>query len=118
MPSVLVGTDDGVFRQRLDEHVSASVLDDASVHQLERGTATGEYYAATEDGLYRTDDGGRTWYRLDTHQRHFWFQYFREGIVHEGTYFTCAMDRSQHRFEDLDEGVVLRSGDGGNHPER
>lgn len=64
-------------------------------------------------GLYRTDDAGRTWYRLDTHHDHFWYQYFRAGITHEGTYYTCAMDRSTHRYRDTDEGVILTSTDGG-----
>lgn len=64
-------------------------------------------------GLYRTDDAGRTWYRLDTHQRHFWSRYFREGILHDGGYYTCATNRSAHSYEDRDPGVLLRSQDGG-----
>lgn len=64
-------------------------------------------------GLYRTDDAGRIWYRLDTHQKYFWYQYFREGIVHDGAYYTSVMDRSTHRYQDVDDGLILVSTDGG-----
>lgn len=64
-------------------------------------------------GLYRTDDAGRLWYRLDTHQQYFWYQYFREGIVHDGVYYTSVVDRSKHRYRDVDDGRILYSTDGG-----
>lgn len=64
-------------------------------------------------GLYRTDDAGQVWYRLDTHQKYFWKRYFREGIRHDGVYYTSVMDRSKHRFEGVDDGLILRSADGG-----
>lgn len=64
-------------------------------------------------GLYRTDDAGRVWYRVDSHQQYFWYQYYREGIVHDGVYYTSVMDRSTHRYKDVDDGLILVSTDGG-----
>ncbi|MFB6254114.1 MAG: WD40/YVTN/BNR-like repeat-containing protein [Halobacteriaceae archaeon] len=64
-------------------------------------------------GLYRTDNAGKLWYRLDTHQQYFWYQYFREGIVHDGTYYTSVMDRSTHRYQEIDDGIILVTSDGG-----
>jgi hypothetical protein len=64
-------------------------------------------------GLYRTDDAGALWYRLDTHQQYFWYQYFREGIAHDGVYYTSVVDRSKVRHQDVDDGLILTSTDGG-----
>lgn len=46
-----------------------------------------KWFASTGDGLYRTDDAGRSWTRLDTrHGR----RYFRETCLHEGRLYTAA----------------------------
>lgn len=70
-------------------------------------------YATCGRGLYRTDDAGRRWYRLDTHHDRFWYQYFREGLVHDAVYYTSVMDRAAHRFQDSDPGRLLVTTDGG-----
>jgi photosystem II stability/assembly factor-like uncharacterized protein len=45
------------------------------------------WVAATGNGLYRTDDAGRSWARLD---RELTKQYFRESILHDGVLYTAA----------------------------
>ncbi|WP_121820620.1 WD40/YVTN/BNR-like repeat-containing protein [Halostella salina] len=49
-----------------------------------------EYIAATGNGLYRTEDAGRTWTRQDTDFRDFWFNYYREAVAHDGAVYTAA----------------------------
>lgn len=66
---------------------SAGVHDD--VHHL-LALGADEYVAACGNGLYRTDDAGRTWLRRDTDFRDFWFNYFRETFAHEGTLYAAA----------------------------
>lgn len=66
---------------------SAGVHDD--VHHL-LALEADEYVAACGNGLYRTEDAGRTWLRQDTDFRDFWFNYFRESCHHDGTLYTAA----------------------------
>ena len=49
-----------------------------------------EWLAATGNGLYRTEDAGRSWSRLDTDFRDFWFNYFREVGTIGDERFTAA----------------------------
>ncbi|WP_267642539.1 WD40/YVTN/BNR-like repeat-containing protein [Haloarchaeobius amylolyticus] len=65
----------------------AGVHDD--VHHL-LALGVDEYLAATGNGLYGTDDAGRTWLRQDTDFRDFWFNYFRETVAHDGTLYAAA----------------------------
>jgi hypothetical protein len=65
------------------------------------------YVAATGNGLYRTTDAGETWLRLDTDHRDFWYDYHRESIVHEGTFYTAAFAIGR---QDLDELGALYEG--------
>lgn len=66
-------------------------------------------------GVYRTSNAGRSWQRVDTHRRHFWYSYFREAVRDEtrGTVYTSGEDRAETRFEDDGRGVILESTDGG-----
>lgn len=66
-------------------------------------------------GVYRTTNAGRTWHRVDTHRRHFWYSYFRESVRSEadGRVYTSGEDRAETRFEGDGRGVVLESADGG-----
>lgn len=66
------------------------------------------YVAATGNGLYRTADGGKSWLRLDTDHRDFWYNYHRESTIHEGTFVTAALAMGR---EDLDERGALYEGD-------
>ena len=54
-------------------------------HVLVCGPA--EYIASCGGGLYRTQDAGRSWVRLDDGLDH---RYFRESFVHGGRLFTAA----------------------------
>lgn len=45
------------------------------------------YFASCGDGLYRTDDAGRSWTRLDGAIDH---RYFREAMVHDGRLYAAA----------------------------
>lgn len=63
-------------------------------------------------GLYRTDDGGRSWVRLDADVEH---SYFRETIEHEGVLYAAA-SRTQPGEWDVDCGAdaaLFESVDGG-----
>jgi photosystem II stability/assembly factor-like uncharacterized protein len=46
-----------------------------------------EYIASCGGGLYRTEDAGRSWIRLDEELSH---RYFREAIAHEGRLYAAA----------------------------
>lgn len=72
-----------------------------------------EYVAACGNGLYRTDDAGRTWRRRDTDFRDFWFNYFRETLRHDGTFYAAAngwgpADPGGALFETTDDGDPRR----------
>ncbi len=56
------------------------------IHHLHRVDTT-TYYASTGTGLYRTDDVGHSWTRLDESLER---SYFREALVHDGTLYTAA----------------------------
>jgi len=89
---------------------SAGVHDD--VHHL-LALGADEYVAACGNGLYRTDDAGRTWLRQDTDFRDFWFNYFRESHSHEGTLYASAngwgpVAPGGALFEVTDDGTVER----------
>lgn len=45
------------------------------------------YVASTGNGLYRTEDAGRSWTRLDTDLDQ---RYFREALVHDGRLYAAA----------------------------
>lgn len=60
--ALLYGTPAGVFR--LDDPADpdpAHLLDTGQVYRIERFTAAGGVFAATEGGLYRSTDGGHQW---------------------------------------------------------
>ncbi len=81
------------------------------IHHLYRvGERT--YYAATGTGLYRTDDVGRSWTRLDTDVER---SYFRESVVHDGRLYAGAtMDPSTAwRGPDGAEAALFESDDRG-----
>jgi hypothetical protein len=71
--------------------------------------------AATGDGLYRTEDAGRTWVRLDTGRDLFWFSYFHETVIQDGVLYTSAQDRTEARSDDFERArsVLVRSTDVG-----
>jgi hypothetical protein len=46
-----------------------------------------QWVAATGNGLYRTDDAGKEWTRLD---RDVPERYFRESLLHDGVFYTAA----------------------------
>lgn len=54
-------------------------------HVFVRGP--GEFVASCGNGLYRTDDAGRSWTRLDGALDH---RYFREAMVHDGRLYAAA----------------------------
>ncbi|MDS0260309.1 glycosyl hydrolase [Haloarcula sp. S1CR25-12] len=68
-PGFLVGTTDGVFRApTLPVEDPEPCLDAGTVHRLKRPPG-GDVLAATDDGLYRTSDNGRTWHDCDVPTR-------------------------------------------------
>lgn len=60
--ALLIGTDDGLYSMPLDDEPSPrAVMDDVTIRQV-RPAATGDgAYAATESGLFRSDDCGEEW---------------------------------------------------------
>lgn len=78
----------------------------------------GAWVASTGRGLYRTDDAGRTWLRLDTDRDRFWYSYYREAFAHDGVLYASAQDRSAARHDAGAGGVLLESVDGGRTLER
>jgi photosystem II stability/assembly factor-like uncharacterized protein len=82
------------------------------VHDL-RDLGGGRWVASTGRGLYRTDDAGRTWLRLDTDRDRFWYSYYREALAHDGVLYASAQDRAAARHDAGAGGVLLASGDGG-----
>lgn len=59
---LLIGTDEGVSRTPADEVEPADrSLDGTEVRRLRSFDAVDGVFAATEDGLYRSTDGGSTW---------------------------------------------------------
>lgn len=81
------------------------------IHHLHRVGAT-TYYASAGTGLYRTDDTGRSWTRLDNSLDR---SYFREACVHEGTLYAAATmgPSTTWRGPDGAEGALFESDDRG-----
>jgi photosystem II stability/assembly factor-like uncharacterized protein len=50
-----------------------------------------EYIASCGGGLYRTEDAGQSWIRLDEELSH---RYFREAIAHKGRLYAAAAQSS------------------------
>lgn len=73
----------------------------------------GALVAACGRGLYRTDDGGRSWRRLDTAPALFWHTYYREAVAADGVLYASAQDRSEARHDPPGSGVIVESSDGG-----
>lgn len=92
------------------ERRSRGLHDDVH-HVLSLGADS--YVASCGRGLYRTDDAGGTWLRLDTDAGLFWHSYFREAASHRGVLYAAAQDRSEARHADRERGVVLASTDRG-----
>jgi photosystem II stability/assembly factor-like uncharacterized protein len=76
-----------------------------------------EYVASTGNGLYRTEDAGNSWTRLDDDPDH---RYFREAFFHDGTLYAAASRSSPGTwqgergadaalFESTDRGDTLES---------
>lgn len=78
------------------------------LHLVDKAT----YYASTGTGLYRTDDAGQSWTRLDEAIER---SYFRESIVHDGTLYTAATQgpSTTWRGPDGAEGALFESNDRG-----
>jgi photosystem II stability/assembly factor-like uncharacterized protein len=79
-------------------------------HVLVQGPST--YVASTGTGLYRTEDAGESWTRLDTSLDH---RYFREAIDHEGTLFAAAArgPPGTWRGSDGADAILVESTDAG-----
>jgi photosystem II stability/assembly factor-like uncharacterized protein len=79
-------------------------------HVLVQGPAT--YVASTGTGLYRTEDAGESWTRLDTSLDH---RYFREAISHEGTLFAAAAREPPGTWRGADgaDAILVESSDAG-----
>ena len=71
------------------------------------------YVASCGQGLYRTDDVGRTWNCLDTHLEQFWHFYHREAITYEGQLYTAALDTARAKYTDEVDGQIVVSDDRG-----
>ncbi|NHN58676.1 MULTISPECIES: glycosyl hydrolase [Halorussus] len=93
---------------------SDGVHDDVH-HVLVRGPD--HYVASCGGGLYRTDDAGESWTRLDEDVDH---TYFREAFAHEGTLYAAAARSSPGTwrgergadaalFESTDDGETLEA---------
>lgn len=72
-----------------------------------------EYVASTGSGLYRTDDIGRSWTRLDGDLDH---RYFREAISHDGRLYAAAARSSPGTWsgENGADAALFESEDGEN----
>lgn len=79
------------------------------VHEL-HVVSDGEYLASTGVGLFRTDDAGRSWTRLDDEVEQ---RYFRASYVQDGVLYTSAACVPPNRWEnDEADPVVFESRDG------
>jgi photosystem II stability/assembly factor-like uncharacterized protein len=74
--------------------------------------AGGTWVASTGDGLYRTDDDGRTWRRLDGDVDH---RYFRAAHVQDGRLYAAATAGPPPTWEGPrgTDAALFESGDGG-----
>lgn len=81
------------------------------IHHLHRAGET-TYYASTGTGIYRTDDTGQSWTRLDDDLER---SYFREAFAHDGTLYTAATmgPSTTWRGSDGADGALLESEDSG-----
>lgn len=71
-----------------------------------------EYIASCGDGLYRTEDAGRSWKRLDNDLSH---RYFREAMVHNDRLYAAAALSSPGTWEGesgADGGLFISDDDG------
>ncbi|MFB6167826.1 MAG: WD40/YVTN/BNR-like repeat-containing protein [Haloferacaceae archaeon] len=71
-----------------------------------------EYVASCGGGLYRTEDAGRSWVRLDDDLSH---RYFREAIAHDGRLYAAAAREPPGTWsgESGADGGLFVSDDGG-----
>lgn len=79
-------------------------------HVLVEGPET--FIASCGDGLYRTEDAGRSWTRLDTDLDH---RYFREALVHDGRLYAAAARSSPGTWSGesgADGGLFISEDDG------
>lgn len=85
------------------------------VHHLAQGDPE-TFVTATGFGLYRSDDAGRSWERLDDdperegEERR---EYFREALVHDGDVYACAAHGPSPTWSDDDDPALFVSRDGG-----
>lgn len=79
------------------------------VHHLEVGGPE-TFVAATGYGLFRSDDAGRSWTRLDGA---FDQEYVRESLLYDGDLYAGAAHGPSPTWPDEDDPVVLVSRDGG-----
>lgn len=66
--SVLIGTEDGVYRSSTGNFDDVELVLDSGVTLDVRSFEGHGSFAASKTGLYRTTDGGETWTRLDVPQ--------------------------------------------------
>jgi hypothetical protein len=103
---VFVSDDRGETWQRRSEGLQADVH-----HVL--ALDVDSYVAACGRGLYRTRNAGRSWTALDPRHDLFWYTYYREALVHDGTLYSGGQDRSEYRHLDEARATIVESDDEG-----
>ena len=89
-------------------HVEGEAPHTDDIHHLARG-GPDTLLAATGSGLFRTDDAGRSWTRLDTGHRQ---RYFRESLLHEGVVYAGAAPASSTSWEEDTDHALFEGRDG------
>lgn len=79
------------------------------VHHLAVGGPE-TFVTATGKGLFRSDDAGRSWTRLDADHEP---EYFRESLVHDGDVYAGAAHGPSPTWPDDDDPALFVSRDGG-----